>query len=214
MNSFRIKLLASAMVVIVSVATAYQVDAGSIWKRRNFRSANLFVDNRARRVGDLVTVRIRELTTIDNDEDRQLNKQTDKKQAFEFKAGSVTNGPRHEVSVDDQVEGTSTRNYQTTSQFGSDRLFADEITVTVVDLLPNGNLLVEGMRQRLISGENRVIRLSGVIRPDDIEFLEEGNFIDSRFIAKFRIAYEGSGIETKFTKQGWMSRFWNKAWPF
>ena len=62
-----------------------------------------------------------------------------------------------------------------------------------------------------LSGDERILRISGVVRPIDIG---AGNVVESQFIANFQVAYDGKGVETKFTNQGWMSRFVNQVWPF
>ncbi|MDA1018127.1 MAG: flagellar basal body L-ring protein FlgH, partial [Planctomycetota bacterium] len=180
--------------------------AESLWKRRSHSSAFIFHDNRARNVGDLLTVRIRELTTVDNDEGRTLAKDTDKRHRFNFIAGAAPNGTRSEVGADHDIRGRSNRSLETNSQFESDRVFVDELTVTVLDVLPNGNLVVSGFRHRMVSDEMRKLRISGIVRANDIESTEEGNFVDSRFVANFRVAYEGEGVESKFTRQGFLGR--------
>jgi flagellar L-ring protein precursor FlgH len=187
--------------------TASRGRAESIWERRSQRSAFLFRDNRARRVGDLLTVRIQESTFIDNDEERTLGKDTSLSFLFDlagaFRQGSINMGANSTT--------TSNRQFDGESQLESDRRFIDDITVTVVDILPNGNLVIEGSRRRMVTNECRMLRLSGVVRPDDIGL---GNIVDSRHIANFQISYEGGGDESSFVNQGGGGRLMNWIWPF
>ena len=81
----------------------------------------------------------------------------------------------------------------------------------MVDILPNRNLVVEGSRTRVIAGEKRTMRVSGIVRPDDIEL---GNYVVSSSIADFRILYEGDGHQTNYTKPGWLGRIVTKVWPW
>jgi flagellar L-ring protein precursor FlgH len=106
---------------------------------------------------------------------------------------------------------SSDRTFQGSADFASERQLLDQMTLTVVDILPNGNLVIEGYRRRLVQNEMRLLRVSGVVRPNDIEI---PNFVESRFIANFNVSYEGSGVESKFTNQGWLGRIGNKVWPY
>ena len=85
------------------------------------------------------------------------------------------------------------------------------MTVTVIDVLPNGNLLIEGTRRRVVSGEERMLRVSGMVRPSDITV---NNLVESQFIANFQVSYGGKGTDSRFTNQGWFSRIVNHVWPF
>jgi flagellar L-ring protein precursor FlgH len=184
----------------------------SLWDRRDYRAAFLFVDSRARRVGDVLTVVVREATDIDNKEKRALNKSNDTRGSFLTKGNSSgTVFSSRSLAADFNAEVDSSRKFDGNAEFSSQRELVDRMTVTVMDVLPNGNLVIEGTRRRLISGDERVLRVSGVVRPIDIG---AGNIVESQFIANFQVAYEGKGVESKFVNQGWMSRFVNHVWPF
>jgi flagellar L-ring protein precursor FlgH len=183
----------------------------SLWDRREHRSAFLFVDTRARHVGDVLTVVVREATDIDNKEKRALKKSNESRTSFLMKGQSTDTAASRSFAADFNASGDSSRKFDGNAEFSSQRELVDRMTITVIDVLPNGNLVVEGTRRRLISGDERVLRVSGVVRPIDIG---PGNVVESQFIANFQVAYEGKGVETKFTNQGWMSRFVNRVWPF
>jgi flagellar L-ring protein precursor FlgH len=85
------------------------------------------------------------------------------------------------------------------------------LAVTVVDVLPNGNLVIEGYRSRVVSGEERVLRITGVVRPADVAV---GNIVPSGAVANFRITYLGRGPATRTTKQGWLTRINSALRPF
>lgn len=183
----------------------------SIWDRRDPRAAYLFVDNRARHVGDLLTVVIREATGIDQKEKRALDKKSESGGVFNFKSNWQDGAGSHAASGEFNGNSTSNRSFDGKSEFTSQRELVDRMTVTVIDVLPNGNLLIEGTRRRIVSGEDRTLRVSGMVRPSDITV---GNLVESQFIANFQVAYEGKGAESKFTNQGWLSRAVNRVWPF
>ena len=198
--------VAAAPLIAPDIATA-----DSIWERRDQRSAHLFMDNRARRVGDLLTVSVNENTGATNTEARAMKKDTAASSDINFAGKAAAGGTTKSASGDLSGGSTSDRSFQGTANFSSERQLLDQMTVTVVDILPNGNLVVEGYRRRLVQNETRLLRVSGIVRPNDIEI---PNQVDSRFIANFNVSYEGIGVESRFTGQGWLGRIGNKVWPF
>jgi flagellar L-ring protein precursor FlgH len=188
-----------------------QLDADSIWDRRDQRSGYLYMDNRARRVGDLLTVSVNENTGATNKEERNLKKDTAASAKLNLAASGNAGGAGRSASGQMNGSNSSDRTFQGSADFASERQLLDQMTLTVVDILPNGNLVIEGYRRRLVQNEMRLLRVSGVVRPNDIEI---PNFVESRFIANFNVSYEGSGVESKFTNQGWLGRIGNKVWPY
>jgi flagellar L-ring protein precursor FlgH len=188
-----------------------KLEADSIWERRDQRSGYLYMDNRARRVGDLLTVSVNENTGATNKEERNLKKDTAASAKLNLAASGNAGGAGRAASGAMSGNNSSDRSFQGSADFASERQLLDQMTVTVVDILPNGNLVIEGYRRRLIQNEMRLLHVSGVVRPNDIEI---PNFVESRYIANFNVSYEGSGTESRFTNQGWLGRIGNKVWPF
>lgn len=203
--------LVLARLAILGVVTLCGVlpsaSAESIWDRRLPRAAFLFEDTRARRVGDLLTIVVRETTDINESDQRQLRKESKAAGLFNFKG--ATKGSSASVSMD--TSGSASRRFDGRADYTSDRRFLDRMTVTVIDVQPNGNLVIEGCRRRLLSGEERLLRVSGVVRPVDIG---SGNIVQSQSIANFHVTYDGRGAESSFSNQGWFSQFLNHVWPF
>ncbi len=183
----------------------------SIWDRRDQRSGYLFMDNRARRIGDTLQVTVNESTGATNTEQRSMQKQTAASGKFDFagSTGSSSNGKQAAASV--SADNSSDRSFQGSANFQSNRQLLDAMQLTVVDIHPNGNLVVEGFRDRIVQNEHRLIRVSGVVRPYDID---NTNSVSSQNIASFSIKYESGGPESRFTNQGWMGRIANKLWPY
>ena len=99
-----------------------------------------------------------------------------------------------------------------TSNYQSNRNLVDNMAVQVVQVMPNGNLVVEGFRTRVVSGEERTIRVSGIIRPDNIGVNDS---IQSQYVANFTLEYFGKGQSRRVTSNnGWLGRVMNKLWPF
>ncbi len=211
-RSFTPLVRLGALAVGVLCAALPHAAADSIWDRREPRSAFLFEDLRARRVGDLLTIVVRETTDINESDQRQLRKESKAGGLFNFK-GSTKAGKflARDATISMDTSGSANRRFDGRADYTSDRRFVDRMTVTVVDVQPNGNLVIEGCRRRKVSGEERLLRVTGVVRPADIG---QGNVIQSQSIANFQVTYDGRGPESSYSNQGWVSKFLNYVWPF
>ena len=94
----------------------------------------------------------------------------------------------------------------------ANNVFTGSITVTVIEVLPNGNLLVSGEKLVAINQGEEFIRLTGLVRVDDINRF---NQVSSQNIADARISYAGSGVLNDSNSAGWLTRFFASPWmPF
>ena len=206
------KLQAKLLTLLTLVALAGGASAESIWDRRDQKFSEFMKDTRARQVGDLLTIVVQENTGIDQKDQRDMTKDTKSSGVFNFtgklSAGNLTT---RTGSTNVDSNATSSRQFDGKAGFTSDRRFADRMTVTVIEVMPNGNLVIEGIRRRIVTGEERTLRVTGVVRPDDIGV---DNVVQSQFIARFEVTYKGKGSESKFTNQGWLSKTLNHVWPF
>ncbi len=183
----------------------------SLWNRAGSRRVHLFDDVQARRVGDLLTLVISESTCVGATEDTRLKKSSDAAGKFDFESASGGGFAEQAATASLDMSGSSNRGFAGNASYNDSRQFTDQINVTVVDVLPNGNLVVSGQRCLKIAGEQRTLVVSGVVRPMDIG---PANRVSSRQLADFRAYYEGEGASKKFTRQGWLSRAVNRVWPF
>lgn len=199
------KTIALALLLILfSTASS---PAQSLWDRRVPSMVDLVGDTAARHVGDLVTIIVRENTDVANRDQRQMAKETDASMNLDFSAtGDLGSGAG---TFDFQNE--SDRSFRGQSQLTVEQEFLDQITVPIVDILPNGNLVLGGRRERLIAGEKRTLVVSGVVRAIDIG---PTNTVRSQHVAHFKVCYEGDGPESSFANQGFVGRLFNRIWPF
>lgn len=212
------------------VGAAPVVVADSLWDRRDPRYAFLFQDNRARAVGDILTLTVTETTVAAEQDNRALTRSaTTSGQLGLFGTGTTFAPAVGVVAGGTGGGGTAPAGQaargvllplpsaQAAATFGgnatmnTNRVFTDRIAVTVVDIMPNGNLVVEGYRSRVVQGEERVLRITGVVRQQDVGV---GNLVPSQFVANFRISYLGRGPATGTTRQGWLGRVYNVIKPF
>lgn len=166
----------------------------------------LFEDRRARHVGDLITINLVERNTAR----KAANTSAVRGSAV---TGGITAASRVplsglagmniEAGVDSEFEGDGAS--------GANNLFNGTITVTVIDVYPNGNLLVSGEKQMAINQGNEFIRFSGVINPTTVT---TANTVQSTQVADARIEYKGSGVIDESNTMGWLQRFFTIVSPF
>lgn len=178
--------------------------AQSLWQHRVPQRVSLVSDTAARNVGDLVTILISENTDVANKDQRNMNKDSDASVDFDFSSSTST-----PASLD--ISGKSDRAFNGQSKYTVEQEFTDRMTVEVLDVLPNGNLVIGGRRQRIVAGELRTLVISGTVRHTDIS---PNNTVRSQFVANFNICYDGDGPESHFSNQGWGARILNRIWPF
>jgi flagellar L-ring protein precursor FlgH len=207
-----VKRLAMLIAVVGVFVFLNNVGADSLWERRNPYYANMFWDTKARRGGDVVTIILNETTNFTGQETRTLKKNTINS-ADAAMSGNFAEGKRlsHSFSGGLVSKWNSDRELNGTSNLQSNRNLVDNMAVQVIEVMPNGNLVVEGFRTRVVLGEQRTIRVSGIIRPDNIGV---NDTVQSQFVANFTMEYYGKGIETSYINHGWLGRIMNKLWPY
>jgi flagellar L-ring protein precursor FlgH len=198
-------------IILVLILTAFAFcsatdsQAGSIWAKRDKNMRDLYADDVARNIGDILTIKISEDSKVDNKAKRDLKKETDKSITFDGKVGNFADLGEFGISA------KSTNELKSKADYKDERRFVDSITVVVVDILPNRNLVVMGTRNRNIAGDIHVIEVSGIVRPSDIAF---DNTVESKRIADFRIVTKHAGVAAPYNKPGWLGTIFDIIWPF
>jgi flagellar L-ring protein precursor FlgH len=198
-------------IVLVLVLTVFAFGsttcskAGSIWAKRDKNMRAIYADDVARQIGDILTVKVSEDSKVDNKAKRDLKKETDKSTTFNGDVGNFGDLGEFGMSAKSGNELKSKADYK------DERKFVDSVTVVVVDILPNHNLVVMGTRNRDIAGDIQTIEVSGIVRPSDIAF---DNTVKSEQVADFRIVTSNSGVAAPYTKPGWLGSIFDIIWPF
>ncbi len=205
MNS-KISLILIFIGLLLWPAACTQAD--SIWAKREKNLKDLYADDTARSIGDVLTIKITEDSKVDNKAKRDLKKKTDRSSNF--------NG---ELNIDHilpkmpgfTMDAESNNELSSKADYKDERSFVDRVTVVVIDVLPNRNLVVLGTRSRNIAGDIQAIEVSGVVRPSDIAF---DNTVKSEQVANFRIVSGNNGVSEPYTRPGWLGRIFDILWPF
>ena len=200
--------------VVVTLLTAFVLlsatcsHAGSIWAKRDKNMRDLYADDVARKIGDVLTIKISEDSKVDNKAKRDLKKEVDKSTAFDGSLGIDHILPSISGFT---MDAESNNELKSKADYKDERKFVDSITVVVMDILPNRNLVVTGTRNRNIAGDTQTIDVSGIVRPSDIAF---DNTVRSERVADFRIVTKNGGISAPYTRPGWLGRIFDILWPF
>jgi flagellar L-ring protein precursor FlgH len=202
------KTMLMALVTMGLLLPSHALQAGSIWAKRRAAAPPLYADDVARRIGDVLTIKITEGSKVDNKAKRDLQKQTNLSSEFNGEVGIGHMLPRVPGFT---MDAQSDNALKSKADFKDERSFTDQVTVVVVDILPNGNLVVTGTRDRDIAGDIQTIAVSGIVRPSDIAY---DNTVKSQQVANFRIVTKNSGIAAPYMKPGWLGRIINVIWPW
>ena len=182
------------------------VNNGSLFAQ-NY-SNSLYSDNKARHEGDIITVVLKERTQASKNAKTEMQK--DSSTSFEPMIGL---GGRN-VSVAGNVlqfGADSTSDYKGDSKADQSNSLVGNISVNVLQVLNNGNLVIRGEKWLTLNTGKEYIRLTGVIRSQDVDV---NNTVESTKIANARIEYSGTGATHGGQGPGWLSRFFSTVlWP-
>jgi flagellar L-ring protein precursor FlgH len=185
---------------------------GSLWQAHG-PYEDLFLSQKARRVGDIITVQIVESSSASN----RATTETERSSGLE---AGVSNffGAENQYPADKSffnpfagVKGDMTSDFEgdgTTQRSGE---FRATLTARVITVLPNGNMRILGTREIKINNETQYIYLSGLVRPEDIT---AGNTVLSTQVADAKLDYSGFGIIDARQRPGWLANALNRIWPF
>ena len=177
---------------------------GSLWSPRI--PMQLFMDIKARNVGDIVTINVVESASASKNATTKTARSSGLSAGWSgvlSKLGGNWVGDDQKVSFGNEFDGKG----ETTR---SSQLNAF-ISAQVIQLLPNGNLVIEGSRQVQVNNENQFIHVQGLIRPEDIS---ANNIILSTYIAEAKIELVGEGVISDKQRPGWLGRILDWVWPF
>ena len=189
---------------IAAVTRGAGPTTGGLFHSASYRPA--FEDRRARMVGDSVTVQI-----IENISAKQVSSSTvDRDSGIEagisalpFVSGSLTGKLK--------VGAESSNKFSGKGGTESANNFTGSITATVIDVLPNGHLVVAGEKQIGVNHNVDVLRFSGTVDPHS---LQPGSIVASTQMANVRIESRGRGAQAEVQAMGWLGRFFNSVAPF
>ena len=180
-----------------------QATAGAIYAAGP--SLQLYSDRRARDVGDLLTITLLENTTAQTSANTATNKESNLSLGTPSILGaSVTLGGKDILSA----TAKGARDFTGKGNSAQSNRLQGSVTVTVIQRLPNGNLVVQGQKNLRLNQGDELVQVQGIVRAADIA---PDNTIPSSRVADARIVYGGRGAVAQSNAMGWLSRFFNSG---
>ena len=182
---------------------------GSLWTESR---GGLFQDVKGETVGDIITVVIVENASAT----KEAKTETDRTSTM---SAGVTNllglegtiGKATGIDPSSLVDASAVNEFKGNGKTSRKENLVATLTTQVVEVLPNGNLRIEGNKTVTVNSETQIVKLSGIIRPTDVS---PGNIVDSKNILNARIAYVGEGVVSDKQHQGWLVQVLDQIWPF
>jgi flagellar L-ring protein precursor FlgH len=185
-------------------------------------SANIFEDTKARRLNDLVTISIEENLSGSGTADTNTSRDSSLDNSLTNLFGMNKDFNLHNVSLlkdlfkgsnifDPSVAGSGKSDFKGKGDTNREGKLVANITAKVVEVMPNGNLMLEARKELTINNEKQILVLTGLVRPDDID---SNNSVLSSKIADAQIYYVGDGVIQDKQSPGWLVRIMDKVWPF
>jgi flagellar L-ring protein precursor FlgH len=179
---------------------------GSIFQQTNYRPA--FEDSRARLLGDTVTIQIVESLAASQVTASTVNRNTSSDNTL---SAAPLKGLIGVDLLNLNMAAKTNNDFSGKGGTTAANTFSGSITTTVIEVLPNGNLVVAGEKQIGVNQNVDVMRFSGTVDP---RLLQPNNIISSTQVANVRVESKGRGAQGEAQTVGWLSRFFLSFNPF
>lgn len=199
-----------AACVAVLAATGAHAGNGSLWKHGSSRS--MFADKRARAVGDIITVLVQE----SNSASKENSTKTSKSSSVDAGLDTIFYSPGVNKLLTKggelpAIKFGGSQSFDGGGKINNSETITARIAVRVVDVQPNGNMIIEGRRETFVGGEKQEAVLRGIIRGEDVT---ANNTVFSYNITEASIKFTGKGTISDNVRKGWLHRVWEKVTPF
>ena len=193
--------------VPVSTLASIPTSVGSLWPQDDHTF--FYRDRKALRTGDSLMIRIVETAVASNGADTNASR----KSGINGKINTLLGlqGALAASNLTNLVDATSSNSYAGTGLTSRQGKLTASMTVIVKEVLPNGNLVVQGSRTVLVNHEEQFMTLTGLVRPEDVG---RDNVILSTQVADARIAFGGIGVVADKQRTGWGTWVFDWLFPF
>jgi flagellar L-ring protein precursor FlgH len=196
------KLALAALLLATSTSALL---AQSLWSGRD---QSMFADRKAARTGDILTVLVSESAAATNSQSKSSSRESsidDAVSRFFFDKGLTHGGQLPSLSLGGKSSNSGG------GEVSNNQSLTSRAAVLVTDVMPNGNLVIQGVRIVTFSGETQYVVLHGLVRPDDIA---PSNTVLSSNIADARVEFVAEGNLSDAQKRGWLARVYETLRPF
>lgn len=199
---------ALAAALCAGLIAAAGARAGSVWPSEGRSPRSMYADRKAAATGDILTIIVAESVAAQNSQSKKSSRDAavdDAVSRFIYSGLATHGGEMPGLSVLGKAA------YSGGGDISNTQSLSSRAAVLVTDVLPNGNLVIEGVRVVRFSGETQYVVLHGLVRPDDIT---RENTVVSSNIAEARVEFYAEGALTDAQKRGWLARIYEKLRPF
>ena len=201
-------------ICITSLAFVGLLTADSLWKDDISRGP--VADKKARFIGDILNVRVQESNSAKRAGKTSSSRSSSADASISnlfFTTSSATNGSQllHHGGAFPSMKFENATKHDGSGAIDNSDSLTTRFAVRVADVMPNRNLLVEGIRKTSFGGDHQTIILRGTVRADDIA---ADNSVYSYQIADMHIRYLSEGVVSDVADKGWFMKFWDKISPF
>lgn len=196
--------------LLLCAAVTLGASAQSLW--RDDVSRPMLADKRAVAAGDILTILIQENTSTSKDNKTA----TSKSSALDAKISALLYSPAASGFLTKggqlpAIKMDSKNDYSGGGSINNSEKIVARVAATVIDVLPNKQLVIEGKRETAFGGEKQTVTLRGIVRPEDVA---ANNTVYSYNVADAKVEILSKGTITDSQKKGWFSRVWDKVTPF
>jgi flagellar L-ring protein precursor FlgH len=185
---------------------------GSLWQER---SSHVYKDTKARGINDILTIVIDEISNASQQTSTKTSRDTSIAAKITKFLGSplsfgLDNFWGKDKPFDPEIDSSAKSSHSGSGKISGSGKLTARITAKVIEVMSNGNLIVEGRKEVTIDKEKRFIILTGIVRPEDIAF---DNTVSSTQIADARIEYTGTGVISDKQRPGFFHRIFDWLYP-
>jgi flagellar L-ring protein precursor FlgH len=188
-----------------------QNKTGTVWPGES-NTNNFFSDNRASRVGDVITIKIAEASKANEAATTDLKRTgANVNLGVPNFFGLETNKFPSSINPASMVSTTVKNDFKGEGETTRNGAFTATLAAKVVEVMPNGNLAVEGKREISVNNERKEMLFQGIVRPKDIA---ADNSVFSTQVADAKVIMTGIGVVGEKQSPGWLARIFDIVWPF
>jgi len=202
----------SSILCLALFALLVRANAQSLWNDQTSRS--MVADKRACAIGDIVTIVVQENSSANKNNETKTEKSSSLSaaiQTFLYGAGAGTSALLSKGGQMPALAYNSDLKHDGSGAINDSESIVAQVAAKVIDVLPNGNLVIEGKRETSFSAEHQTIVLHGVIRTEDITSADS---IMSYNVADATVQITGRGTVTSAQNKGWFTRIYEFVNPF
>jgi len=200
----------SSTALLLSAISSSASTAGSLWPTNSASERGMVADRKASRAGDIITIVVNENAIAQSSQSKSSSRESsldDSVQQFLFANSKL--GTHNGELPGIKLGGSAS--YSGGGDVSNSQSLSARAAVLVTDVLPNGNLVIEGARIVTFSGETQYVVLHGLVRNDDVA---RDNTVTSSNIADARVEFYSEGQLTDAQKRGWFTKLYERLRPF